>query len=316
MLAVDMNRDGWADLVILGTQTDVLMSNGDGTFAAAVEYVAGGFDSWFAAGDLNGDGWPDLVVNTVVLLNQGNGVLGMGPTLSRPPGGFALGDVDGDGKVDMVVSGTSLSVLFGNGDGTFGAPQSYPQAALGSVLLADLDGDGRLDVAVPSTDAGGAAQISVLLNQGDGTFGAALDYPASFGNSNGYHTGVGAIAAADLNGDGALDLVTAGVNVLLNQGHGTFAPSVDYPLGQYPVEVAVADVNGDGKPDVIAADLVLGANVLLNHGDGSFAASTAFGANANVDGLAVADFNADGRPDVAMCSYEQSPAVFLDTCGP
>jgi hypothetical protein len=120
---------------------------------------------------------------------------------------------------------------------------SQPQ----SVAAADLNGDGNPDLAVANSyDA-----VSVLLNQGDGTFAPQVMYTSGLGPRW--------VAAGDLNGDGTPDLAVAdqfaqSVSVLLNQGHGTFAPQVTYDAGQSPSSVLVADLNGDGKPDLAVAN--------------------------------------------------------------
>jgi hypothetical protein len=114
----------------------------------------------------------------------------------------------------------------------------------------------RPDLAVANSSD---ESVSVLLNQGDGTFAPAVPYAAGD-----YPTKV---AAADLNGDGKVDLAVASydesVSVLLNQGNGTFAPAVRYAVGGDAISVAAAELNGDGRPDLA----VTGPNnvsVLLN----------------------------------------------------
>jgi hypothetical protein len=253
--------------------------------------------------------------------------------------------VNGDGRPDLVVvnqcgSGTSCSgdgtiaVLLGNGDGTFQPAVSYDTAALfsASVAAADLNGDGKLDLVVANfcaaiCDNGGdqAGSVSVLLGNGDGTFQAATLY-----SSTAY--GTDAVAVADVNGDGKLDIAVSSycgdpkgtfcavepgvVTLLLGNGDGTFQSPTEWEvLAKSTGSVKVADVNGDGKPDievsvVCATDPIncaspsAGAGVLLGNGDGTFQTGQYFGSIGYsygiTPGLAVADVDGDGRPDLVV----------------
>jgi hypothetical protein len=223
----------------------------------------------------------------------------------------AVGDFNGDGKLDVVTanqgtynattrtfSGASVSVLLGDGRGGFGTARNYAVSSAPSrVVVGDFNGDGKLDVAagggrrgawdLPGTPAG----MSVLLGKGDGTFKAAKT--SSFGMGM-YAT------AADVNGDGKLDLVTTLSGVLLGNGDGTFrAPPVP---GSGKGAAAVGDLNGDGKLDVVAFTPSSVA-LLAGNGDGTFGTAQAIYSPASglyVAAVAVGDFSADGNPDVAV----------------
>ncbi len=141
--------------------------------------------------------------------------------------------------------------------------------------------------------------MSVLLNDGAGTFLAATNYPTS-GNPS-------AIALGDLNGDGKADLAIANgtasqVVILLNRGDGVFPSSsfVQFSSGA-AFAAAIGDVNGDGKPDLVASDPV---TVFLGHGDGTFAAGPEIdvGACCCNESIAIADFDGDGQLDLAAVS--------------
>ncbi|MDI1452030.1 VCBS repeat-containing protein, partial [Polyangium sp. 6x1] len=140
-----------------------------------------------------------------------------------------------------------------------GPPTSTVGVGPHSVATADLNGDGKPDLAVAN---GSSDNVSVLLNQGNGTFAAAVHYAAGLIPTS--------VATADLNGDGKPDLAVANlisnnVSVLLNQGNGTFAAAVHYAAGTYPESVATADLNGDGKPDLAVANSSSNnVSVLLN----------------------------------------------------
>src|SRR5882724_37144 len=217
----DFNGDGKLDLVTASSRDNnvsVLLGNGDGTFQAAVNYSVGAFS--VTSGDFNGDGKLDLVVaggpnNVSVLLGNGDGTFQAAVTYSVGPVGtspFSVmsGDFNGDGTLDLVAANTgsnNVSVLLGNGDGTFQAAVSYP-AGSGprSVTSGDFNGDGKLDLAVTwASQSGASSGVSVLLGNGDGTFQAAVGYSVGpFGTSTPF-----SVTTGDFNGDENLDLVTA-----------------------------------------------------------------------------------------------------------
>jgi hypothetical protein len=224
----DFDRNGAPDLVtanISSGSLSLLLNNGDGTFRPHIDLAVGSSPRAVAVGDFNGDGLPDVVTaqqlsNTVsVLLGHGNGtfaqpmVFAASSGLDFAPSSLAVGDLNGDGRADLVINSiggedsvvSQLGVLLGHGDGTFGAPIfNSPQGANdGDVALGDFNGDGHIDAAV-----GGEAALpdglSVFNGNGDGTFQPFLLQRFSTGGTNPF-----GVAAADLNGDGLVDLVAA-----------------------------------------------------------------------------------------------------------
>jgi hypothetical protein len=277
--AGDFNGDGKLDLVTAnsgGSTVSVLLGNGDGTFLAAVNYSVGGsYASSVTSGDFNGDGKRDLAV--------------------------AWANVSGP------LSG--VSVLLGNGDGTFQAAVSYSVGPFGyfavSVTTGDFNGDGKLDLV--TANRGG--DVSVLLGNGDGTFQAAVHYPAG--------SGPGSVTSGDFNGDGRLDLAVANqssnnVSVLLGNGDGTFLPAVSYSVGTSPSSVTSGDFNGDGKPDLVVANLYSHTvSVLLGNGDGTFQAAASYGVGPNPSSVTSGDLNGDGKLDLATVNADNNSVSVL-----
>lgn len=261
----DFNRDGKVDLVFADSVTPhitLMFGKGDGSFNAAQVYAVAGRRP--LAADFNNDGKPDLVTqptNTTlaVLINNGNGTL-QNPQSSAIPHPsvrvFTVGDFNGDGKLDLFALGRDssafsaafVSVLLGNGDGTFQSPiNSNGNWSVGtgpySIVVGDFDRDGKLDVAV--TDE----YLTILKGNGNGTFNPPAA-PFHLSNTS------ADLKVADFNGDGKLDLVTSGVfatgalQVLLGNGDGTFQNLGDQISGKSSVSVVVADLNGDTRPDL------------------------------------------------------------------
>jgi hypothetical protein len=352
----DLNGDGHPDLVVadvylFGDDTvSVLLGNGDGTYQSPVAYTTGSHDATSVAiGDVNGDGRPDLVVASYcqtpmncpnggvsVLLGNGDGTFQAPASYSS--GGYqatsvAIGDVNGDGKLDLVVANAcqtvdqegyctgpifAVSVLLGNGDGTFQSPVSYMVYAPtpSAVVIGDVNGDGKLDLVVASycqTEINcGNGGVSVLLGNGDGTFQSPTSY-----SSGGYEAT--SVAIGDVNGDGYPDVVVGnscpncgdGVSALLGNGDGTFQAPVTYSVCDGVDSVKVGDVNGDGHPDLVVTNYpnICGqgkkdaVSVLLGNGDGTFQSPVSFGAGGYpAYSVAIADLNSDGKLDVVAAN--------------
>jgi hypothetical protein len=226
------------------------------------------------------------------------------------PFSVAVGDLNGDGKPDLAVANAnsnSVSVLLGNGDGSFAAKVDYTTGFFPeSVAMGDLNRDGKPDLAVANT---GSASVSVLLGTGDGSFAAKADYATGSNPAS--------VAVGDLNGDGKPDLAVANdnsdsVSVLLGNGDGSFASKADYATGSNPHSVAVGDLNRDGKPDLaVATRSSASVSVLLGTGDGSFAARVDYATGSFPRSVGVGDLNGDGKPDLAVANASSDSVSVL-----
>jgi hypothetical protein len=330
----DVNNDGRLDLVTAnfsGHSVSVLLGNGDGTFQPATDIPVGSGQfagtNYVAVDDFNRDGKRDIVAvnendgSISLLLGNGNGtfqapittLVGSGPTSN--PWVVVTGDINRDGNADIIVSNEgddAVSVLLGNGDGTFQTLHTYAAGATpGPMAIGDLNGDGEPDLVVGQEYSD---QVFVLLGAGAGTFAAPSSVAAG--------TGVVSVALADLDHDGKLDLVTANSNsntasVLLGNGDGTFQTAQSYTIGSNPTSIKVADVNGDGLGDlIVGVQSDYRVSILLGNGNGSFqtAVSYAMGSAGTLPGpwdLAVGDLNGDGRIDIAGAVQETSVVSVL-----
>jgi hypothetical protein len=299
LAAGDFNGDGKQDLIavnLTGDSVSVLLNNGNSTFQTPINTGVGTSPSAVAVGDFNKDGKLDVAVanasnnNVNVLIGKGDGTF-QSPvsyaTGSLPDAIFSA-DLNNDGKLDLVVTnagdpvnGTSstLSILYGKGDGTFQSSTSVSVAdRADSVAVADVNGDGKLDLVVtnagtPSTGAGSG--VNVFIAASSTTYLAPTHYAAGVFPLS--------VKIADLNGDGRLDIVTANAGVLPNGsdsnvtvlqgfGNGTFQAAVPYPSGAQTDFVAVGDFNNDGVPDLAVTNSSTSAaasaniGVLLNPG--------------------------------------------------
>ena len=266
VVAADANGDGKVDLISAnfnGNTLSVLTNDGSGGFVISGTYAVGGNPWTVVAADVNGDGKVDLISanhndNTLsVLTNNGSGGFVLASTLGvgGRPVGLVAADVNGDGKVDLISVNSgdnTLSVLTNNGSGGFVLASTPGVGGNPSgIVAADVNGDGKVDLICPNFGGGGGNTLSVLTNNGSGGF--VLASSPSIGGA------AYSIVAADVNGDGKVDLISANYNnntlsVLTNDGSGGFVLAASPAVGSSPSCVVAADVNGDGKMDLISVN--------------------------------------------------------------
>jgi hypothetical protein len=299
----DINDDGYLDMVIASKcpsvgncangEVSVMLGDAQGTFQSHTTYNSGGINATFVViGDLRRNGIQDLIV-----ANQCQ---------------------------DSACNNGAVSVLLGNGDGTYQTAVSYGSGGYiaTSVAVGDVNADGIQDLVVSNECSVGGDECSnglvdgtvgVFLGNGDGTFQPPVTY-----DSGG--VAAGPVALSDLNGNASLDIVVGDlcpaaeffngcIAVFLNTGDGTFQPPVTFLTFQRPgraTSLGIADLNGDGVPDVAMSNSFGGVGVLLGIGNGTFQSVALYGSGGagGSQAIAVADLNGDGVPDLVasnMC---------------
>lgn len=332
----DMDNDGNIDLLYSSSRTwdgvagqvAYFKNNGDGTFAPStrinlVDYTAGATD--VGTGDLNGDGYLDIVGASFsgrttdgyqVVLSDGEG--GFQPAFKNPAGqatrGILIGNVNDDNVPDVVTIdnyGLGATVHINQGNGDFTLPPLFSTSYYASSMdAADIDLDGDLDVVTSASpySAVGVA-VSVILNNGDGTFG---DYNLSYSVRDG---GVQA-KFRDLNGDQYPDLLFAtsrtsppyDFHTAISNGDGTFSPTVTWPVGSCGwADIDAFDFDNDNDLDVVITEW-LGCPgvpesakriyINLNNGNGTFQPPLEYVVNPFPSHIAGADIDEDGNIDL------------------
>ena len=234
-----------------------------------------------------------------------------GSTLQTVPlGGGAIvlvqGDFNGDGRLDLATAtegSSAVTVLLGNGDGTFQNAGSFSTGGVGIQVLTvgDFFGDGRLDLVAAN---GGGSGVSILRGNGDGTFPSHEVLPV---------TGGTALAVGDFNGDGNLDLaltdqgITSPLNtvtVLLGDGNGSFQSPLSITVPGGPVALVAGDFNEDGLLDLAVVDATTSqVTELLGNGNGTFQIGSSFDVGTDPFSIVAGDFTGDGHLDLATANY-------------
>jgi hypothetical protein len=218
--------------------------------------------------------------------------------------GIAVGDFNHDGKLDVAIAGDGLSILLGNGDGTFQPPITYPGLYY-SIAAADFNNDGNLDLVV----APDSNSLSIYLGNGDGTFQSPISAPTTYA--------CGFITVGDFNHDHKVDIVVTDykyISVLLGNGDGTFKAPIDNNSFVGPGQLAVGDFNNDHMLDVAVVGSFgssASVGVLLGNGDGTLQNSLTYPLANTPGSVAAADFRGNGKLDLAISPYLFNDVIVL-----
>lgn len=329
----DFNGDGEIDLAVTNLYSkdiSMFVGNGDGSLAPEKRYSAEGFVYQLSSADYNNDGRLDMAVanwggySVSVFLNQGSGIFSSPVKygVANDPMSVTSGDFNRDGNVDLAVTntgsgspfGSSISVLIGNGDGTFNPETQYSVGEHpDSIVTFDFNGDGNLDFAVANRWAN---SVSILLGKGDGALKQEVRYPTGMNPF--------CLIASDLNNDGKLDLVTTNsdrrtpdepygsISVLMGNGDGTFFGEMRYDIGELHTSLTSLDWDMDGKADLALTDTYYGKiDIMFGKGDGTFYGKTSYPVGQEPKSIKSADFNKDGKPDLAVANFDSNDVSIL-----
>ena len=335
-----LTGDGRPDLVVPLFGTDLVsvrLNDGHGGFGPERRYEVGLKPSFLAVGDFNHDGKADLAVSNAgsgdvsVLLNKGDGTFfpARNYSVSSPGGGIAgisIGtfsleavDLTGNGNLDLVTANSvsnDVSVLMGNGDGTFQPALTYPigtgagQGLLPFALSVLPLGPGRPDDLV----VGGIDSITVMAGDGHGGFHPLASYPVG--------VDIACTKVADLNGDGNYDVVATGTatlnaQVFLGNGDGTLTRAENLFSGGFgPQCFSIAKLSSDGNFDLAivnsSSTFVTGDLAVFDgDGHGGFALSAEYPVGIAPWASSVGDFNGDGKPDVAVANTGPTASITI-----
>jgi hypothetical protein len=333
MIEADLDGNGIPDLVVCNSQASsiTVILNPTSASPSIKTYSVGVDPTGVVAADFNNDGALDLAVSTstgvTILKNSGYGTFTVSGSYAAgsAPSAITAGDFNGNGYMDIAVANANsntVSILYGNGNMTF---KTAVNVAVGSdptdIKAANLANNGITDLVV-ANNGSSSNSVTVLLNNGSGTF-TATSYTAGVQPHS--------IAIADFTGDGDLDIAVTNVGaapdesgnintvtVLMGNGKGQFTsvglpvagqalPSGTYYAGPSVYSIAVGTVAGSGLPDLIVGNNGIGndsISILANNGNGTFSTPTlvATGTGNVVESVVAADFYGNGAIDIASAN--------------
>ncbi len=304
----------------------ILRNDGKGHFTT--EHLADAPDRTYSAAlaDLDGDGDLDLVVSNdrpdrkLVYLNDGKGTYHVAGTFGQPDWStryVTVADVNGDKRPDLIVANRSSNpanprssfVCLNNGAGAFATCEPLATQSATIIVAADLDGDGKIDLFVPHRDGG---QNVIFWNDGSGHFvgpGTAVGPDKSQ---------IRAAVAADVNGDGTVDLVVGdeqhGLFVYTGAWRRTFTSPRALGVGTgAPYSLGAADMNHDGTIDIVVGRQTATGSIFFNRGGAqpTFTETSWNDGKGSVYGVAIADLDGDGWPDIAAARSEAPNGIWF-----
>jgi hypothetical protein len=276
--------------------------------------------------------WLALALASIGQLSFGSPI---STALSSRPVDMVMADLNGDGKPDLITFETDqystpfgVSVLLGNGNGTFGNPRGFPLNIPDTpkvLAVGDVNGDGKLDIVTANISINSDPNpsyyysISVALGDGRGYFSAPQTSHTRVTSTFLYDPT--SVVVSDLNGTGMPEIIVGGqgwVDVWGSNRKGTSLSEVaefvstPYVAASHTTNLAVGDVNGDGRPDIVATDNNYNlVEVLLNTGFNQFSAPQPFNVGGSPSAVAVGDVNGDGKLDIVTANGPNSTVSVL-----
>lgn len=326
VIACDFNADGFQDIVIASYSDNSLVTyrgNGKGELIRVGEFAAGDRPTGLAVSDVDGDGHLDMVVanheTDYVTLLYGNGKgqfnllenSKLKVNINPHPHHVQLNDLDGDNRLDLIVDSREhrgLLVLYGLGEGRFKTPGSIINVdgdPYRGFAIKDINRDGRLDVVTPNQN-----EVAIVLSGGENDSAYTLrklpqpESPFS-------------VELADMNGDGAKDLIVATSNRLVSiyrgDGKGQFLEDNKTQIQTPPgaKQIVIGDINGDGVQDALVSNwsgellALVGGTHSIDEKRFSFADIP------NPWGIALTDLNKDGKDDLIVADGAGKSAALL-----
>ena len=328
----DIDGDGDLDIVLARGRhwpLDNLILRNDGKGKFTTEKLPAEADRTYSAAlaDLDGNGTLDLVVSNdrpdrkLIYLNDGRGKFRAAGTFGHPewPTRYiTVADVNGDGYPDIIVADRSSDpakpvpcyVCLNDAKGRFPEEIPLPTQSATIIVAADLDGDGKIDLFVPHRDGG---RSLIFWNDGTGKFAAP---PMPFGPEK---STVRAALAADMDGDGIIDLVVgdARIGLFIDRGKGGRTFEEPIPVGEKSgaiYSISVMDMNRDGKPDLVVGWQGARGSIFFNQSHANtlgFKEALWNDGKGSVYGLALGDLNGDGWPDIVAARSEAPSAIWF-----
>lgn len=333
----DFNHDNLSDIA-LTTESQLLiyLQNANGSLASPVAYPDGWRPESLAVGDVNNDGLADIVTtnvsdNTISVFLQQEGGMFAGRAIyatSSGPDAVAIGDITGDGLNDIAVSqaASNISVFTQTAYGTLNSMVTYasPLSGGNDIVIGDVNGDGRNDVVKSNGGGSSNPNLSVYLQNGDGTLAIAASYSIGCGSS----CLAKDVAVGDVTGDGRADILviyggnrpSSKVAVFAQASNGSLMPAISYASYDIPGSVKVADMNLDGRLDVVTAHSAWNSvGIFLQQSNQTLKAYslyTVLSGDYIPEGMAIGDINHDGLPDIVLADSSHGLVVLRQSGTP